>query len=241
MTGSGRQPASSERALRLSRPSGPTGLPGACVGPSPRSLPTPPFPPRQVRPFPQLDLYRPATPGDSLGYSSRRASAAVHQIRESIAFVVTNSWMGERTMTNAAGAEGTKGARRVTGQVLHCGWCGGEVTVRSRGRTPKWCSPSCRQRAWEQKRAAESGRAAVEVVDREVVSTRTVEVEKRVEVEVPVQPRTVDELVHVLNLLAGRIDMGSVYDRDLPAVVQAVDGVVRALNRRQKVSRRALW
>lgn len=42
MTGSGRQPASSERALRLSRPSG---LPGACVGPSPRSLPTPPFPP----------------------------------------------------------------------------------------------------------------------------------------------------------------------------------------------------
>ena len=57
----------------------------------------------------------------------------------------------------------------------------------------------------------------------------------------PVQPRTVDEHVHVLNLLAGRIDMGSVYDRDLPAVVQAVDGVVRALNRRQKVSRRALW
>lgn len=81
MTGSGRQPASSERALRLSRPSGPTGLPGACVGPSPRSLPTPPFPPRQVRPFPQLDLYRPATPGDSLGYSSRRVCCGASNTR----------------------------------------------------------------------------------------------------------------------------------------------------------------
>ncbi|GHE08715.1 hypothetical protein GCM10011381_10270 [Klenkia taihuensis] len=31
---------------------------------------------------------------------------------------------------------------------------------------PKWCSASCRQRAWEQRRAASSGLSAVEVVER---------------------------------------------------------------------------
>jgi hypothetical protein len=47
-----------------------------------------------------------------------------------------------------------------------CGWCGGAIDVQPTGRIPKWCSPACRQRAWEQARAAASGRAAVEVVER---------------------------------------------------------------------------
>lgn len=49
-----------------------------------------------------------------------------------------------------------------------CAWCGGAIEVRPRGRIPTWCSTSCRRRAWEQKRAAESGRSAVTVVERRV-------------------------------------------------------------------------
>jgi len=42
--------------------------------------------------------------------------------------------------------------------------------VRARGPLPKWCSPACRHRAWEQDRAARAGRAAVTVVDRYVTA-----------------------------------------------------------------------
>ena len=42
--------------------------------------------------------------------------------------------------------------------------------VRARGPLPKWCSAACRHRAWEQDRAARSGRAAVEVLDRYVTA-----------------------------------------------------------------------
>lgn len=38
-----------------------------------------------------------------------------------------------------------------------CGWCGGPITPRGRGPVPKWCSATCRHRAWEQARAAASG------------------------------------------------------------------------------------
>jgi hypothetical protein len=51
-----------------------------------------------------------------------------------------------------------------------CGWCGGPITLRSRGPIQKWCSATCRHRAWEQARAAASGRAAVQVVERIVVT-----------------------------------------------------------------------
>ena len=47
-----------------------------------------------------------------------------------------------------------------------CAWCGQDVTVPARGRIPRWCGTSCRHRAWEQRRAAESGRSATEVVER---------------------------------------------------------------------------
>ena len=38
--------------------------------------------------------------------------------------------------------------------MVTCGWCRATVPVPSRGRVPKWCSASCRHRAWEQRRAA---------------------------------------------------------------------------------------
>ena len=60
--------------------------------------------------------------------------------------------------------------RRVAGQRVACGWCGQPVLIRSRGPVPKWCSPGCRHRAWEQDRAARSGRSAVQVLDRYVTA-----------------------------------------------------------------------
>ncbi len=68
------------------------------------------------------------------------------------------------------GARRAGSGRRTQGQQVTCGWCGQPVVVRARGPLPKWCSPACRHRAWEQDRAARSGRAAVTVVDRYVIA-----------------------------------------------------------------------
>ena len=67
-------------------------------------------------------------------------------------------------------AEDLASGRRIAGQSVACGWCGTPVVLRATGRMPKWCSPSCRQRAWEQTRAAASGNAAVTVVDRYIAA-----------------------------------------------------------------------
>lgn len=45
---------------------------------------------------------------------------------------------------------------RAPSQIVACAWCGTAFTLAMTGRIPKWCSRSCRQRAWEQRRAAES-------------------------------------------------------------------------------------
>src|SRR3954471_13463742 len=74
-----------------------------------------------------------------------------------------------------------------------CGWCGTDMEPKARGRIPKWCSASCRQRAWEQTRAGESGRSAVQVVERQV----------KVSVPMPPTrrdwPRLLDELAHQID------------------------------------------
>ncbi len=67
--------------------------------------------------------------------------------------------------SGASSTTGVRPAPRAPGQVVVCGWCSAEVTVPTRGRVPKWCSGTCRHRAWEQARAAASGRAAVTVVE----------------------------------------------------------------------------
>src|SRR4051794_24306569 len=73
-----------------------------------------------------------------------------------------------------------------------CGWCGGPITPGRRGPIPKWCSASCRHRAWEQTRAAASGLSAVKVIDR------------RVEVQVPLDP-TRRDWPRLLGKLAGQL------------------------------------
>ena len=100
-----------------------------------------------------------------------------------------------------------------------CGWCGGPITPRSRGPIPKWCSATCRHRAWEQARAAASGLSAVEVVER------------RVEVQVPLVP-TRRDWPRLLGELAGQLNDGRVYDRDLPALARALQPVLEAYRRR---------
>jgi len=132
---------------------------------------------------------------------------------------------------------------RSPGQVIECGWCGQNVDVPARGRVPKWCSPVCRHRAWEQARAAASGRAAVEVRDRVVETVKTVTVVQHhtTEVPVPSRPASVPEFVDVLVDLTRRLDSGRVYDRDLPTLTAAVRDLVEALARREKTAHRTLW
>lgn len=104
-----------------------------------------------------------------------------------------------------------------------CGWCGGPITPRSRGPIPKWCSATCRHRAWEQSRAATSGRAAVQVVER------------RVEIRVALEP-TRRDWPRLLGELADQLDDGHVYDRDLPALGRALEPVLRSYRRRARWS-----
>jgi hypothetical protein len=85
-----------------------------------------------------------------------------------------------------------------------CGWCGGPITPQSRGPIPKWCSSTCRHRAWEQARAAACGRSAVQLVERVV------------EVRVPAAPTRRDWPL-LLGELAGQLTDGRVYDRASPA------------------------
>lgn len=145
---------------------------------------------------------------------------------------------GPQTRTAIPAEDGaqTKPGRarsRRRGQVLECGWCGGPIAVAARGRVPKWCSSSCRHRAWEQSRAAESGRAAVRVVDR-VVETRPRPSPDTSSAEWPKGPgwaTALDQLTH-------QLDTGRVYDRDLAVISTATVALNEALSRRVNARRR---
>ncbi len=128
---------------------------------------------------------------------------------------------------DAAAADPARARSRRPGQVLECGWCGGPIAVAARGRVPKWCSSSCRHRAWEQTRAAESGRAAVRVVDR-VVETQPRPSPDTSSAEWPKGPgwaTALDQLTH-------QLDTGRVYDRDLAVISTATVALNEALSRR---------
>lgn len=67
---------------------------------------------------------------------------------------------------------------------------------------PKWCSAGCRQRAWEQSRAATSGRSTVHIVERGI----------KIPVEEPAPPRAHPrhaQWIGVLNELAEQLDTGA--------------------------------
>lgn len=124
--------------------------------------------------------------------------------------------------------------RRRAGQALACGWCGTAFTVARVGRTPKWCSDSCRQRAWRRARSAAADAVAVRVVDRVVEVEVPVPVVERV--EVAVSPRGA-QWPPVLRDLARQLDSGRVYDRDLAELEVALREVLGALSRRRATRR----
>lgn len=130
-----------------------------------------------------------------------------------------------RSTPSAMADEDLTNAQRRRRAALTCAWCGGAIEVKTTGRLPKWCSASCRQRAWEQARAAASGRSAIEVVER------------RVEVAPPRPAATATSSTArrdwpaELRRLAHDLDSGAVYQRDLTAVAVAVDDVIAAFRR----------
>jgi hypothetical protein len=107
-----------------------------------------------------------------------------------------------------------------------CGWCEGTITVKDTGRLPKWCSQSCRQRAWERSRAAAAGLAAVRVVER------------RIEVPIPIMP-TRQDWPRVLDDLARQLEDGRIYDRDLLGLAGALNAVHDAYGRRPFIRNRS--
>src|SRR3954452_17898656 len=128
------------------------------------------------------------------------------------------------TLDGAAAKESSRaGARRAAATT--CGWCHRAITPRSRGPIPKWCSATCRHRAWEQRRAAASGRSAVEIVERVVTVPSTPPPLAR---QRPRQLAWVD----LLRQLAVQVEEGAVYDRHMAAIGAAVDDVMRAIHRR---------
>jgi hypothetical protein len=122
-------------------------------------------------------------------------------------------------------------SRRTPGQTIACGWCSTQIQVRPTGRLPKWCSATCRHRAWEQRRAVGSDRRPVEVVDRVV----TVEVDKPVRLVESVTVETVPRgrgWAEQLEELVTQVQAGRVYDRDLPELARVLEAVSRAIEQR---------
>jgi hypothetical protein len=125
----------------------------------------------------------------------------------------------------------TKRPRRRPGQRLVCGWCSREFVPGARGPTPKWCSQACRQRAWEQRRAARSGLAAVDVVQQVVEVEKVVTKEVVQEVAVPLRPSRRDWPA-LLTQLTDQVERGLVYDRDLLDLATHLTDALEAIQRR---------
>lgn len=134
----------------------------------------------------------------------------------------------ETTSSGVPSGRGAPAGRRNPGQKISCGWCGAEVPVPPRGRVPKWCSSSCRHRAWEQRRAAEAGLAALEIVDRpvEVIVERERVVEHRVNVPVRHSPHSTREWIDVLDRLTWALSTNRMDKTDLAALEPALSRVL---------------
>jgi hypothetical protein len=139
-----------------------------------------------------------------------------------------------RPATQQRSEQAAERRTRRPGQTLACGWCAGPIALAVTGRTPKWCSDSCRHRAWETSRAATTGAVAVRVVDRVVEVDKPVPVVQNV--EIPTLPKGAG-WVDALHELARQLNAGRVYDRDLPALAGALDTVIAALTRRPGLRR----
>lgn len=130
--------------------------------------------------------------------------------------------------------------RRLPGQQVTCGWCNESVDVPRRGRVPKWCSAACRQRAWQHKKAAESERAAVDVVQQTVEVYRGEKVvEKIVQVPVRDRPKTGSEWAQMLQKLSWTLSTDRLDEADLRLIHTQLSSAVVAYERRwERLARR---
>ncbi len=144
------------------------------------------------------------------------------------------------TAETAADSSVTSGVRGrvVRPATVMCSWCQAQVLVPAKGRAPKWCGTSCRHRAWEQTRAAASGKTAVQVVERIVT------------VQLPAAPASAPRPLLIpptpavpaapagsawaplLAELTRQLDTDRIYHRDLAAITPAFNDAMQALNRR---------
>jgi hypothetical protein len=130
----------------------------------------------------------------------------------------------ERAAVSASPTTSAPGnARRAAAAT--CGWCNGPITPRAKGPIPKWCSATCRKRAWEQNRAAASGRSAVRIVERVVTPSPAAAT-----AAAPKHGEWKDMLIE----LSRQLDRGAVYDRDLPVVAGALREVLASFERRTR-------
>jgi len=114
-----------------------------------------------------------------------------------------------------------------------CAWCATSFEVNTVGRIPTWCSATCRHRAWEQSRAAASGRSAIQLVERIVEVDRPMPVGEKT----PAAPPNGAGWIAMLAELVRQLDTGRVYRRDLDAIARASIALNDAL-RRRLISRR---
>ena len=114
---------------------------------------------------------------------------------------------------------GSATTHRRPDQSVECGWCGKSVPVPPRGRVPKWCSATCRNKGWQANHAPSQGPVRV--------------VQQRVQVPVPTpEPRNVGEWVELLELLATRLAQGRIHKRDLPTLVPTINHLIDVTDRR---------
>lgn len=164
------------------------------------------------------------------------------------------------TVADAEGIELMVTGKRVRPESVDCGWCGKNIDVPNKGRVPKWCGTSCRHRAWEQTRAATSGRAAVQIVERIVtVEPKKPDARRITTPPPPTQPAAgvpyspppgsthpsgptdaatalsaprPQQWPALLAELGRQLDTGRIYPRDLSPITIAFDHALQAINRR---------
>jgi hypothetical protein len=97
---------------------------------------------------------------------------------------------------------------RITERLIgrECSSCGAWIAYRGRGRRPRYCGASCRQRAWSVRRAAEQLGTLDGAGPQVVTEVRERVVERPVSVPVLREPTTPREWVDLLQVLAEQLD-----------------------------------
>lgn len=115
-----------------------------------------------------------------------------------------------------------------------CAWCGTAIEIRPRAQHQRFCSRSCRQRAYEVRTATRRAQADQDAgtARRDDEPVREV-VERVVEVEVPIvaTPTSAREAADFMTVTAACIADGSIALHDHKRVYQGVRALLHAFDR----------